>query len=258
MRILVTGGTSGIGYGIARLAAERGWEVILVGRDVLRGARIAEELGGQFIQADLSVMSEVRRIAEGVAQPIDALAMCAGGVSLSSSVRFTGEGHETVFATNYLSKFLLSQLLLQQNKIAPGGCIVMVGGNGNYKKAPTAWTQPQAGLKAAFQAALAVDLYASELAVRNPDIRVHTCYPGVVRTNLLRNAPLPFRIVTWLMGSSVSKGSMHVMRLFLEKRTEVHWNKNLPMQFNPPLLGGQEREKLLAYSQQMASLKHEL
>jgi NAD(P)-dependent dehydrogenase (short-subunit alcohol dehydrogenase family) len=253
MRIVVTGGTSGIGYGIASLATERGWKVTIVGRNQAQGAKLVKELGVEFLQADLSLMSDVRKLAARIDEPIDALAMCAGGVSASKDIRLTDERLETTFATNYLSKFALSQLLLQQNKIVPEGCIVMVGGNGVHKNVSTAWADPHAGLRAAYKAALAVDLYASELAKRHPILRVHTCYPGMVRTNLFREAALPVRLLSRLLGKPISKGSSYLGRLILEKHSEVHWKLDRPMRFSPALPAGQEAEALWTYSQQAVS-----
>ncbi|WP_256760456.1 SDR family NAD(P)-dependent oxidoreductase [Cohnella sp. WQ 127256] len=254
MRIVVTGGTSGIGYGTARLAAERGCKVTIVGRNRTQGVKLAAELGADYLYADLSKMSDVRKLAEQLEEPIDALALCAGGISTSKETRLTDEGLETTFATNFLSKFALSQLLLQQNKIVPGGCIVMVGGNGGHKNASTAWAESHAGLQAAFKAALAVDLYASELAKQHPQLRVHTCYPGMVRTNLFREATLPIRLLSRVLGKPIAKGSAYLGRLILEKHSGVHWKQNRPMRFPTPLPGGQEVKALWAYSRQAVLL----
>jgi len=248
MNALITGGTSGIGSGVARYLARSGWNVTLVGRDRERGARIAAETAGTFLQADLSLMSEVHRIAGQVEASFDALILCAGVVSMRSNPSLTAEGLETTFATNYLSKFAISQLLLP--KIMADGCIVMVGGNGKYANASTDWATPQAGLKAAFKAALAVDLYASRLASQTPHLRVHTCYPGMVQTNLFRAAPLPIRLVTKLFGAPIERGSAHLTRLVLEHHPEAHWNQATPRQVSPALPAGSAVETLWDYSQQ--------
>ncbi|KRF03324.1 hypothetical protein ASG89_23040 [Paenibacillus sp. Soil766] len=254
MRIVVTGGTSGIGYGTARLAAESGWKVTIVGRNQTQGAKIVAELGVDYFYADLAKMSDVRRLAEQLEGPIDALSLCAGGISTDKEVRLTNEGLETTFATNYLSKFALSEMLLQQNKIVPGGCIVMVGGNGVHKNVSTAWAEPQAGLQSAMKAALAVDLYASELAKRYPQLRVHTCYPGMVRTNLFHEAPLLFRLMARIFGQPIAKGSAYLGRLILENHSGVHWKQNRPMRFQVPLTEGQESEALWAFSRQYINI----
>lgn len=79
---LITGGTSGMGSAAALSMAEKGASVILTGRDETRGASTVEQIraGGhdtQFIAADLSVMSDVRRVADAAGE-IDVLVNLAG------------------------------------------------------------------------------------------------------------------------------------------------------------------------------------
>ena len=66
MKALVTGGTGGIGYGVATQLIAAGWDVTIVGRNTARGREIVSETGAQFLQADLSLMSEVSRVAQSV------------------------------------------------------------------------------------------------------------------------------------------------------------------------------------------------
>jgi NAD(P)-dependent dehydrogenase (short-subunit alcohol dehydrogenase family) len=55
-RLLVVGGTSGIGLDIVRTYATRGWTVTLTGRDATRAAAVAADVGGDVrgIALDLS------------------------------------------------------------------------------------------------------------------------------------------------------------------------------------------------------------
>jgi len=231
MKALVTGGTGGIGYGVATQLIAAGWDVTIVGRNSTRGAKIAAETGAQFLQADLSRLSEVKLVAECITGPIDALVLCAG--IFQPEEIHTVEGHELTFATNYLGWFALSQLLLDQMNL--DGCITMISGNGQHKNVSTDWAAPRSGMQAARTAALAVDLYAAELAVQAPQIRVHTVYPGIVKTDLLRDAPWLMRAFIQLFGISVERGSAHVTRLITNHHDGIHWNKGEPMRFSPPL-----------------------
>jgi NAD(P)-dependent dehydrogenase (short-subunit alcohol dehydrogenase family) len=231
MKALVTGGTSGIGYGVATQLIAAGWDVTIVGRNAARGAKIASESGARFLQADLSLLSEVSRVAQCITGPIDALVMCAG-IFQPEDIR-TVEGHELTFATNYLGRFALSQLLL--DRINTDGCITMISGNGQHKNVSTDWAAPRSGMEAARTAALAVDLYAAELAAQAPQIRVHTCYPGIVKTDLLRDAPWLMRAFVRLFGTSVQRGSAHITRMNTHRHDGIHWNKGTPMRFSPPL-----------------------
>jgi NAD(P)-dependent dehydrogenase (short-subunit alcohol dehydrogenase family) len=51
---LVTGGSNGIGEGVARYLAAQGAHVVLADIDDDRGAQVAQELGGRFIHTDVS------------------------------------------------------------------------------------------------------------------------------------------------------------------------------------------------------------
>jgi len=51
---LITGGSNGIGEGVARHLADKGAHVVLADIDDSRGAEVAAELGGRFIHTDVS------------------------------------------------------------------------------------------------------------------------------------------------------------------------------------------------------------
>ena len=61
-RVVVVGGTGGIGRALSRLMAARGAQVTIVGRTF----READTPGIRFMQADLELMSEAVRIGENV------------------------------------------------------------------------------------------------------------------------------------------------------------------------------------------------
>lgn len=248
MRAVVTGGTRGIGREVTRQLVQLGWEVVVIGRDQARGNGLAAELGVTFLSADLSLMSDVRRVGADITGPIDALILCAGVVSTRDEVLHTTEGLELTFATNYLGKFVLSQSLLAS--MSPGGAIVMVGGDGRHAGVPTDWAAQLPGMRAARMASLAVDIYAAELARNAPTLRIHTCYPGPVRTGLLNDSAWPIRAFVRLAGASAQKGSAPITQLALQPHVGVHFTKLRPMTFAPQLPA--ETDSLLRASRQLA------
>src|SRR6202163_3731947 len=81
-RALVTGATSGIGRAVALQLARDGAEVVVHGRDAVRGAQTVKEItaaGGKasFVAADLGDPADVQRLASDVGD-IDILINNAG------------------------------------------------------------------------------------------------------------------------------------------------------------------------------------
>ena len=116
--VLITGGTSGIGKALAAMGAS----VVISGCNAERGERAVEEIKGQshnpsvdLILADLSVQSEVRRLAETFLARHDSLDVLANNAGLVLSRRTeTPDGIETTLAINHLAPFLLTNLLLDR------------------------------------------------------------------------------------------------------------------------------------------------
>ena len=102
---VITGASSGIGLATAAGLAARGWRIIAVGRNPQRceaaAAAIADAgaAGVEMIQADISLMSEARRVAAeiaGLTDRIQVLVNNAGGMATEKVV--TAEGLEQNFA----------------------------------------------------------------------------------------------------------------------------------------------------------------
>ena len=108
---LVTGATSGLGKAIALRLAQDGMRVIVVGRDVARGAEVVEEIeaaGGQasFVAADLSDPAEIERLAFE-AGDIDVLVNNAGFSIWGPTEKTTAADFDAMFASNVRAPYLL-------------------------------------------------------------------------------------------------------------------------------------------------------
>jgi PPOX class probable F420-dependent enzyme len=115
-RVVVMGGTDGMGRAVALDRLRRGDDVVIVGRDAAKGAAflsLAARTGGaeraHFVQADLSLVAGTRAAIEEVRSlvpVIDALVLCARHYRSTRAV--TAEGVESNFALFYLSRFVMS------------------------------------------------------------------------------------------------------------------------------------------------------
>ena len=131
-RVLITGATSGLGLATAMLLAERGAEVVMVGRDRTRSnfmrTEVAKGAAGNapiLFLADLSSQADIHRLAErvhGCFSRIDVLINSAAAVFAEREV--TPDGFEKTFAVNHLAPLMLTHLELDLVYAAPAGNIL--------------------------------------------------------------------------------------------------------------------------------------
>lgn len=132
---LITGATAGIGAGIARLFAQEGASVAVVGRSVERGTTTVESItaaGGQaiFIPADVSRAADVRAmVAQTVAHfgRLDILVCNAAVYPIRKNVVDTTEDEwDQILDINLKGAFLCCKYAIPEMMARGGGSIVTI------------------------------------------------------------------------------------------------------------------------------------
>lgn len=234
---LVTGCTSGIGKVTARELARMDATVVMLCRNRERGEAVQSEIKAatgspkvELIVADLSQLSEVRRAAAEFKQSherLDVLVNNAGGIRTQREI--TADGVECTFATNYLSGFLLTQLLMDELEAVSEARVINVSSvahrRGKIDFADLNGTRRYSFAKAYGQSKLAQILFTYELANRltGTGVTVNALHPGPVAssfTNGFRGiARLVAALIYAVIGISAEKGARTT--LYLASSPEV-------------------------------------
>jgi NAD(P)-dependent dehydrogenase (short-subunit alcohol dehydrogenase family) len=131
--VLVTGATDGLGRALARRLHADGARLVLHGRNRTKLDAVAAELpGARTLQADFASLDDVRRMAADV-EEVDILVNNAGigsGMPEGRERAESRDGNELRFQVNYLSGFLLTELLLERLRAAAPARIVFVASLG--------------------------------------------------------------------------------------------------------------------------------
>jgi NAD(P)-dependent dehydrogenase (short-subunit alcohol dehydrogenase family) len=204
--VVLTGATRGIGRAAAVELARQGAELAVVGREEARVREVAQEAaaaGGAPVHeyvADLTLMSEVRRLAEeirGRHEHIDVLANNAG--ALFAQRRETSEGFERTLALNHLAPFLLTNLLRDR---LVGGRVVTTASDahesGRLDLDDLQSERSYSAMRVYGTSKLCNILFTRELARRAPELHANCFHPGVVRTGFGKNENGIWKILTTL------------------------------------------------------------
>lgn len=177
--VLVTGGTKGIGKGIAQAFLQAGATVVVCGRQRPGDLPRHGERSAEFLACDVREAQAVKDLVEQVQARhgrLDVLVNNAGGAPGVDAATVSPRFHESVLRLNLFSTLHAAQAansVMQQQ--AGGGVIVCIGSISALRPSP--------GTAAYGAAKAAVLSLVGSLAVEwGPKVRVVAISPGLVRT----------------------------------------------------------------------------
>src|SRR5256885_1840276 len=195
--VVVTGATGAIGSAAVAALKKRRANVIALSRPAL----------------DLSSMASVRAAARELGR-VDVLMHVA--CVFTTRWQKTPDGFELMLATNYLGPFLLTNLL--RDRLAGGRVITVTAPSTTHVDLGRLLDRGRFHAFHSFGATKAASLmFMLELARRAKrwDVRANAFHPGLVRSELMHEAPRPIRIASRLFSRNPTQAGVDLAELAL-------------------------------------------
>jgi NAD(P)-dependent dehydrogenase (short-subunit alcohol dehydrogenase family) len=209
-RVLMTGGTNGIGLAGARELAARGADLSIVARGQARGETAAAQIQAagrgrpvDVLLADLTSQAAVRRLAAEVLERYPRLEVLVNNAgAIYSSRQLSEDGIELTWALNHLAPFLLTTLLLERLRASAPARIVTTSSDAHqaahipFDDMAAERSYQGRGFIRYGQTKLANILFTTELARRleGTAVTANSFHPGLVATGFNRNNGLLLRL----------------------------------------------------------------
>jgi NAD(P)-dependent dehydrogenase (short-subunit alcohol dehydrogenase family) len=178
LKVIIYGGSGGIGSATARLLRERGYHLHLVGRSEAKLAPIATELGASFTTGDVTDASLFSRAANEAGEVLNGLVYAVGTINLRSFQRLAEADYLNDFRLNALGAALAIQAALPALKKSTGVASVVLFSSVAARQGFS--FHASMGMAKGAVSGLTLSL-AAELA---PKVRVNAIAPSLTRTPL--------------------------------------------------------------------------
>jgi NAD(P)-dependent dehydrogenase (short-subunit alcohol dehydrogenase family) len=206
--IAIVGGTGGIGRALSRFASARGASVTVVGQSFRDG----DVQGIQFVKADLSLMSEARRV--GVALPAETLdvVVFTTGIFAAPKRQETVEGLERDMAVSYLSRLVILREIAPRlgksrtaAKLKPRVFVMGFPGTGQAGTLEDLNAEKSYGaMRVHMNTVAGNEMLVLDAARRYPNASFFGLNPGLIKTNIRNNflgeGSLKSRLAEWMIG----------------------------------------------------------
>ena len=179
LRVIVTGGTRGIGVGIAQGFLRSGAQVMVCARNEPASLPAADGRTASFTRADVRDPEQARRLIEVGADRfggVDVVISNAGGSPPAAAATASPRFHAKVIELNLIAPLHVAQAANAVMQEQPdGGSIIMIGS--------VSGTRPSPGTAAYGAAKAGLHHLVTSLAIEwAPKVRVNTVVPGFVAT----------------------------------------------------------------------------
>ena len=206
---LITGATSGIGKVTAEALAKKGGYVVILSRSQEKCKRLTEKINKEndrdaasYLVSDLSVMKNVRDVAEDFKNRFDSLDVLINNVGAFFSKRQeTPDGYERTFALNHLSYFLLTHSLIELLVSGDSSRIINVASDAHKGNSihfdDLNREEKYSGFRVYGESKLAniMFTYALDRRMADKNVTVNAVHPGFVASGFGKNNSLPVRLL---------------------------------------------------------------
>ncbi|MFC3615019.1 3-hydroxyacyl-CoA dehydrogenase [Lutimaribacter marinistellae] len=189
---IVTGGASGLGEATARHFAEQGAQVTILDRDAERGPQVAQEIGGHFVQTDVTSEESVAAAIAHAMEKMGKITACVNCAGIAYGIKTTGkdgphplDAFQRTIDINLVGTFNVARLAameMAKNEPEPDGARGIIINTASIaafdgQKGQAAYSASKGGV-----VGMALPM-ARDLA--SVGIRVNTIAPGIFLTPML-------------------------------------------------------------------------
>lgn len=177
--VIVTGGTKGVGRGIAEAFLEAGADVIVCGRSEVAELPSAGGRTATFVKADVREVDQIDRVVKAAVErngKLDVLVNNAGGAPFALAASASPRFHEKILTLNLVAPLhFMQRANAQMQAQTEGGAIVNIASVSGVRPSPgtAAYGAAKAGL---------LSLTTSLAVEWAPKVRVNAVTAGMIRT----------------------------------------------------------------------------
>ena len=196
--VLITGATSGIGFELFKMFSNEKYKVIGIGRNKKRIKKTLNSINKNrknlqsFYLCNFENLEDIKKVFNKISKEINSIDIFinnAGGIFVNN--KLTKNNIERTFQVNYLSHFLITDILLK-NKILKSKAHVLnvssiVHKRGEINLDDINNLQNYNAIKSYAQSKLSQIMWGYYLSEKYKEIHVNSVHPGIIGTRLLSN-----------------------------------------------------------------------